>query len=334
MILRHLKIVNFRCHREFELDFSKQITKITGRNGCGKTTIIEAIHEALRGKSFRAVDREIVCRDTDFYRVELEFEDGRKTIVTYDGVKKEFQAEDKKSRRLAPKSKYPIVLFEPDDLHLVGSSPTSRRAYFDRMFSQFSEAYNVALNRYNKALKQRNELLKQEDVSPSDLFSWDVMLGSYGAKIAQSRREYTEMINRNFTKVYHSIAENQDQINLTYCSQVESESSFMEALNRNFQLDTMTGHTNFGVHRDDFNFDFNGAIADGSASRGEVRSGILALKFVEADLITEMLSRKPVILLDDVFSELDQTRQKCLIKNFQNNQVIITSVGDGEILID
>lgn len=333
MILRAIELANFRCHQSFRLDFLEKTTTITGKNGCGKTSIIEAVYEALRGKSFRAVDREIVKRDTDFYRVELEFMDGRKTIITYDGLKKEFLTEDKKSRRLSNKAKYPIVLFEPDDLHLIGSSPTSRRNYFDRMFSQFSEAYNVALNRYNKALKQRNELLKQEEVTPDELFSWDVMLGSYGAKIAKFRRGYIEQINQEYTKVYHSIAENSDQIRLEYQSEIGTESDFLAQLNRNFMIDSMTGHTNFGAHRDDFNFNFNGAVANGSASRGEVRSGVLALKFIEADLIYGILGKKPVILLDDVFSELDQMRQKCLVKNFQDNQVIITSVGDGEMMI-
>lgn len=334
MILEYLKLTNFRCHHEFELRLIQNTTRIIGRNGCGKTSVIEAVHEALRGKSFRAVDREIIQREADFYRIELGFCDGRKTIVTYDGVKKEFLTSDKKSRRLPLSAKYPIVLFEPDDLHLVGASPTSRRNYFDHMFSQFSEAYNVALNRYMKALKQRNELLKQEYVAPSELFSWDVMLGSYGVKIAKYRREYVERINRDFTKVYHSIAENQDQIELEYQSEISTESDFLDRLNQNYQLDSLVGHTNFGIHRDDFNFIFNGVGANGSASRGEVRSGVLALKFIEADLILEILDHKPVILLDDVFSELDQTRQKCLIRNFQDNQVIMTSVGEGFMEIE
>ncbi len=283
----------------------------------------------MQGKSFRAVDREIIQREKNFYRIELGFNDGRKTVVTYDGAKKEFLTSDKKSRRLPPKSRYPIVLFEPDDLHLIGSSPTSRRNYFDHMFGQFSDAYSVALNRYIKALKQRNELLKQENVSPGELFSWDVMLGSYGVKIANYRREYIERINHDFTKVYRSIAENQDQIKMKYQSEISTESDFLDRLNHNYRIDSLVGHTSFGIHRDDFNFIFNGVGADGSASRGEVRSGILALKFIEADLILEILNHKPVILLDDVFSELDQTRQKCLIRNFQDNQVIMTSVGDG-----
>ena len=156
MIIRSVKLTNFRSHESFVLNCNPQTTTIIGENGCGKTSVLEAVYEAMQGKSFRAVDREILRRGKDFYRVELEYEDGRRVVVVFDGAKKEFLAEDKKSRRLPKKARYPIVLFEPDDLHLVGSSPVSRRGYFDRFFGQLSEKYAMALSRYNKALKQRN----------------------------------------------------------------------------------------------------------------------------------------------------------------------------------
>lgn len=304
-----------------------------GANGCGKTSILEAIYEVLQGKSFRSVDREIVRRGADFYRVELDYDDGRKVVAVYDGEKKEFLAEDKKARRLPKKSKYPIVLFEPDDLNLVGSSPTSRRNYFDRVFGQLSEEYNVALNKYAKALKQRNELLKEEMVDVGDLFSWNMLLVKYGTELYEQRTKGVEKFNQKLTEIYRSIAENKDEVRMIYESEVESESGFLARLECDFERDRMLGHTGFGVHRDNYKFIFNQAQADGSASRGEVRSLVLALKFIEAEMIVERLGRQPVVLLDDVFSELDQTRQKCLVKNFQNNQVILTSVGEGGIAI-
>lgn len=334
MIIKSVKLANFRSHEGFLLDCDKQTTAITGENGCGKTSILEAIYEALRGKSFRAVDKEIVRRGGEFYRVEVEYEDGRKTVVVYDGLKKEFLAEDKKSRRLPKKSQYPIVLFEPDDLHLVGSSPTSRRTYFDRMFAQLMEAYGVSLTRYNKALKQRNELLKCEVVSPGDLFAWDVLLTKHGAELVEWRKRFVEKVNERFTDVYRSIAQNEDEVALEYVSEVENESGFLRGLERNFQRDSLLGHTSYGVHHDNYEFIFNGVKADGSASRGEVRSCILALKFIEAEMLTETLGKKPVVLLDDVFSELDDMRQKCLVQNFQDNQVILTSVGSGILKVD
>ncbi len=332
MIIKSVKLANFRSHEGFVLQCNERTTTIIGENGCGKTSILEAIYEAMRGKSFRAVDKEIMRRGAEFYRVELEYEDGRKIVVVYDGQKKEFLAEDKKTRRLPKKSQYPIVLFEPEDLHLVGASPTSRRGYFDMMFGQLSETYSVALARYNKALRQRNELLKSEMVRPEDLFSWDMLLVRYGIELMEVRRQLVEKVNENFTRVYRSIAENSDEVELRYTSEVTSESDFLAELEQRFQRDSLLGHTSYGVHHDNYEFVFNGAKADGSASRGEVRSSVLALKFIEADLILEVLGKRPVVLLDDVFSELDDVRQRCLVKNFQEEQIVLTSVGSGKLI--
>lgn len=330
MIIKRVKLVNFRSHDGFVLECEPCTTNIVGANGCGKTSILEAVYEAMQGKSFRAVDREIVRRGDEFYRVELEYTDGRKIVVVYDGDKKEFLVEDKKTRRLPKKAKYPIVLFEPDDLNLVGSSPTSRRNYFDRMFSQLSEKYSVALTRYNKALKQRNELLKQEVVDAGEVFSWDVLLTRYGAELRNERAEYIQRISSEITEVYRSIAENEDEISVEYVTEVESETAFLARLEREFERDRLIGHTSFGVHRDNYEFVFNGTKADGSASRGEVRSLVVALKFIEATMIVERLHKVPVVLLDDVFSELDEKRQRCLVKNFRNNQILITSASGQE----
>lgn len=326
-MIRRVKLRNFRSHGEFVLECNPQTTELVGENGCGKTSILEAIYEVMQGKSFRAVDREIVRRGAEFYRVELEYEDGRVVTAVYDAgtEKKEFCAEDKKMRRLSKKNKYPIVLFEPDDLNLVGSSPTRRRNYFDRMFGQLSEKYGLALARYNKALKQRNELLKQEVVNKGDVFSWDVMLVKYGVELRTERAEFVRRVDERLTEVYQSIAENDDMIGLEYMSEVEDESGFLRKLEAGFERDRLLGHTSFGVHHDNYEFVFNGVRADGSASRGEVRSIVIALKFIEAEMIKKETGKMPVVLLDDVFSELDEVRQKCLVRNFRENQIILTS---------
>ena len=332
MIIKKVSLRNFRSHENFLLALEKNTTKIVGENGTGKTSILEAIYEALQGKSFRAVDREILRRGAEFYRVELEYVDGQKTVVVYDGEKKEFLVEDKKTRRLPKKNRYPLILFEPADLNLVGASPSRRRTYFDRAFGQLSETYSVALSRYEKALKQRNELLKQDLVDAGSLFPWDVMLAKYGQEVYNGRQKLTQRINQELTATYRSIAENEDEVEVRYDTAVETESSFLRQLTQDFEKDRMLGHTSFGVHRDNYEFVFNQALADGSASRGEVRSLVLALKFIEASLVVGILGQKPVILLDDVFSELDETRQRCLVKNFVENQVILTSVVSGNLV--
>ena len=116
-----------------------------------------------------------------------------------------------------------------------------------------------------------------------------------------------------------------------YISEITTESDFLTKLEQSFQRDSLLGHTSFGIHHDNYDFIFNQVKANGSASRGEVRSSVLALKFIEAEMILQVLGKRPVVLLDDVFSELDDTRQQCLVKNFTDNQVILTSVASGEL---
>lgn len=337
MIIQSIKLVNFRSHDEFLLQCNKKTSLLVGENGSGKTSVLEAIYEALRGKSFRATDEEILKRGTEFYRIELDFTDGTKTIVLYDGQRKQFLVEDKKKTRLPKKNRYPIVLFLPEDLHLVATSPTKRRNYFDRVISEFNESYSNSLLKYEKALRQRNELLKKykidEDdnkVIDRDFFSWNILLAKYGLEIRNYRKQYLDKLNAEFNQVYHSIVENGDQVflKLNLFGGDITEADYFNRLENEFRRDLILGHTGFGIHRDDFIFLFNEKEADGTASRGELRSMILAMKFIEADLIFRETGKRPVVLLDDVFSELDNVRQKSLVKNFKDNQVIITSVDE------
>ncbi len=329
MIIKSVKLRNFRNHSEYRLDCKSDTTLILGENGWGKTSILEAIYILLRGKSFRAVDADILKRGEEYYRIEIESDEGELIAATFDGNDKNFLVLDKKSKRLPKKNKYPVVLFLPSDLNLISTSPTKRRDYFDKVFGQFDEGYSNAVLRYEKALKQRNELLKNEFVTAESLFSWNLLLAKYGSVIEEYRSRFIGEINVKITDIYRSIAENEDVVKLRLeGGNVTNEAEYLAILDKNAQKDIYLGHTSFGVHRDDFVFMFNNEVADGSASRGETRSIILALKFIEADLIYQKTHKKPIILLDDVFSELDKKRQKCLVQNFKDNQVIITSTGE------
>ena len=339
MVIKSIKLNNFRCHTDFSYDFNEKTAVIIGENGSGKTSILEAIYLALRGKSFRATDPDILQRESDFYRVEVDFCDGEKTAVWYGSLvdgetrKKQFLVGGKKYLRLPKKYRYPIVLFLPDDLHLISSSPTRKRDFFDRILAELNDTYSTTLNRYEKALKQRNDLLKkcsEKSVSEvsSLIFSWNLLLAKYGVEIRTMREKIIDELNARLTKTYRSIAENSDEIFVEYKIQGEkvSENEYFRRLEAETARDLILGHTGFGVHRDNYEFLFNNTDANGSASRGEVRSIVLAMKFIEAELIFEKTLKKPVVLLDDVFSELDKVRQKALTQNFKDNQVIITSV--------
>lgn len=330
MIIDQIKLTNFRNHSDFCQVCKKDTTLIIGENGCGKTSILEAIYILTRGKSFRAVDPDIMKRGTEFYRIELTTDSGEKRIATFDGNNKTFLISDKKTRRLGKKNKYPIIIFLPSDLNIISGSPSSHREYFDRYFSQIDEEYSVCLTRYEKALRQRNEILKSDNPSSSSLFSWNILLAKYGTYINRTRKRLIEEINQVLPDTYFGIANKKDNISIFYKTDVtfENENQYLNILETNTKKDILLGHTSFGVHRDDFIFIFNHEPANGSASRGESRSIILALKFIEANMVTDILNQKPIILLDDVFSDLDQIRRRSLVKNFKNNQIIITSVED------
>ena len=194
-------------------------------------------------------------------------------------------------------------------------------------FKKKTEEYTIGL--FDDLLKKYNMQEKVfGKISRSDFFSWNILLAKYGLEIRQRRVKYLEKLNQVFSEVYHSIVDNSDFVSLKlelFGGEI-SEAEYFNRLEAELDRDLVLGYTGFGIHRDDFIFLFNGKEADGTASRGELRSMILAMKFIEAELIFQETGKKPVVLLDDVFSELDNMRQKSLVKNFKENQVIITSV--------
>ncbi|MCQ2571057.1 MAG: DNA replication and repair protein RecF [Candidatus Saccharibacteria bacterium] len=326
-VIQKINLKNFRCHNDFSLDCNRPTTLIIGENGSGKTSVLEAIYMALRGKSFKAVDKDIMRRESEFYRVEVDLCDAKKIIIRYNPIlnKKEYEIDGKKSIRLPKKNKYPVVLFEPNNIYLIESSPSRRRDYFDELFRQIDNNYTVILGRYNKALKQRNDLLKKEFVERDDLFSWDILCAQYGAQIKATRLKILKKINEKMTENYRWIAKNEDSCRIDYVGEDVDENAYMARLAAGFERDRALGCTSFGVHRDDYKFIFNESDADGSASRGEMRSIILALKFIEAGILEKETGYRPVVLLDDIFSELDEMRQKHLVQNFKDYQMIVTS---------
>ncbi|MDR2336855.1 MAG: DNA replication and repair protein RecF [Candidatus Nomurabacteria bacterium] len=325
-IIKSIKVDNFRIHQRFELVMNNQTMLITGGNGSGKTSLIEALYISLRGKSFRSSDKDILKKGGQFYRIETAFFSGEKVVAKYIDGKKEFEIGGKKYRRLPKKNRHPIVLFEPSNLNLIHNSPASRRDFFDNLISQIDEPYAEAVNKYKKSLKQRNNLLRKDLATPDNLFAWNVMLARYGTEIVLKRKFFIAEINELLTKTYQDIAKNNDKIRIAYENTEVDETEYLKVLEREFDKDLMLKSTSFGPHRDDFLFNFNNRLASNVASRGENRTIVLALKFIEAEVVMKYLNKQPIVLLDDIFSELDESRQKSLLKNFKTHQIIITSI--------
>lgn len=332
MNIRGLRVQNLRSHSDSQtIDFSARVTIISGLNGSGKTTLFEAIYIALRGKSFRGSDKELLQKDKDWWRIDLRYDDDLTRIIKFDPArvsgKKKFEIQNRSYYRLPASLKVPVVLFEPDDLRLLHGSPSRRRSFIDDFIEQVDPSYHGVVLKYERALKQRNMLLKQATIDSDDLFIWDVALSEYGAQIVDKRIQIIERINQRIGEVYSSIAGVKDSVELhyshTYISNIQQK--IANDLVANLERDKLLGYTTTGPHRHDVIFNFNGSPAIAVASRGEVRSIVLALKFIEVDIAREVTGAEPIVLLDDVFAELDETRQKALAKKCDANQLFITT---------
>ena len=333
MILKTLRVQNFRTHSDFILEIGEKSTLISGANGSGKTSLLEAIYFALQGTSFRSSDKEILRNDgSSWFRIDLkDSRDSLRTIIFNNAVqksKKQFLVDGNKKARLSANLRIPVVLFEPDDLQLLSGSPTRRRNFLDYFLSQIFPSFQLALTRYNKALKQRNNLLKRDNVSKDELFPWNLMLAEYGAEIISKRQDFLELLNSKIEEVYFEISGVKDEIKIDYLGEKVSKNEILAILSKNIERDKILGYTNFGPHKHDIQFIFNKKPAQNVASRGENRSLVLALKFIETDILADLTSKRPIVLLDDVFSELDDDRQKLLTKHFSKYQTIITSTNE------
>lgn len=326
-----LRVQSVRSHTDYTLELSPYVTVITGQNGSGKTTLIEAMYIALRGSSFKGSDSDVLQSAAAWWRIDVTFHNDDQRSVTYDTskaqLKKQFLIDNKKTSRLSAKGKYPVVLFEPDDLRLLTGSPARRRQFIDRFIAQIDAKYTTAINKYERALRQRNALLKQRFYSADSLFAWDIALAEYGSYIITQRTLFINRFNEEITRAYQKISSTDDTVAVQY-SQLYSGDIKQKLINELYQhreRDMVLGNTSVGPHRHDLVFTLNGSPANSTASRGETRTIVLALKFIEVSILEEITGAAPVILLDDVFSELDQERQKALSTRTHNYQVVMTS---------
>jgi DNA replication and repair protein RecF len=329
--IRRLSVQHVRRHDSVIVALDRHVTLITGLNGSGKTSLLEAIYIALQGSSFKGSDNDILRRDDSWWRIDVQYDDESVRTVKFDNTKttgrKQFQTDGRTMYRLLPKYKYPVVLFEPDDLRLLNGSPARRRQFIDRFISQLDPLYGVALRKYERALKQRNNLLKRDLTSSDELFVWNIALAEHGAYIIEERIRFIEKLNASLGDVYRQIADTDDMVTIHYSyTRIDAiKQKLLGDLHVHSERDHLLGYTSVGPHRHDVMFEFNHSPALSVASRGEVRTIVLALKFLEVAIIEQLIDKKPIILLDDVFSELDATRQKLLTSQLKDHQIIMTS---------
>jgi DNA replication and repair protein RecF len=328
--IKKIQVQHIRSHDAYLIEFSPEVTIITGANGSGKTSLLEAIYITLQGTSFRGSDSDILRKDDEWWRIDTILDDQPRT-VKFDSKKltsrKQFDIDHKVTARIPAKLKHPVVLFEPEDLRLLHGSPARRRQFIDRFISQLNPLYGPALRKYERSLKQRNNLLKNVAISDDELFAWNISLADHGAFIIEQRIAFIEEINQNLTNLYQEIAGTNDEVSIHYSHTFvgDVKQKLLNELHAHLPRDRYLGNTSVGPHRHDVIFEINHSPALSTASRGEARTIVLALKFLEVSIIEQLTEKQPIILLDDVFSELDASRQKLLTSQLKGHQIIITS---------
>jgi DNA replication and repair protein RecF len=337
-----IRLQHFRSYADNFFELSTGVNIIVGPNASGKTNLLEAVLVLARGSSYRARDAELVAFEQQWARLDAHDEAGKlrtlKLQLSAPGVcKRSFEIDEKTYLRLSPQKTLPLVLFEPNHLLMLSGSPELRRSYLDDLLEQTEHDYGALRRQYRRVLAQRNALLKQGlQVAGPQIFVWNVRLSELAGKIVRQRLALLERINGIASEVYRNISgSGQATVRLEYSTslpQEHYESALLKKYEHNLERDTMLGFTTAGPHRDDLQVHLNGHLSQESASRGESRTIILTLKIIELQLIELARQQSPMLLLDDVFSELDGRRRHALTDYLRSYQTFITTT-DADVVV-
>ena len=335
MIIKKLELADYRNYESLELQFDKGTNILYGDNAQGKTNILEAIYVAATTKSHKgSKDKEIVNfnkeeahirtyleKDGVETRVDMHLRKSKSKGIAIDGQK------IKKAADLLGLCN--VVFFSPEDLSIIKNGPAERRRFMDMELCQLDSFYLYNLNHYNKIVNQRNKLLKDMYFQPDlrdTLSIWDSQLVSFGSKIIERRRLFSDQLNEIIQDIHTKLSGGKESIHIHYEPDVEIE-DFEKNLRVNQDRDIKLKQTSVGPHRDDFSF-LNGDIdLRKFGSQGQQRTSALSLKLSEIELVKKISKDTPILLLDDVLSELDSSRQNYLLNSIGDIQTIITCTG-------
>ena len=332
MLIKKIQLKNFRNYTNKEFDFDPSITLIQGNNGVGKTNILEALYLLSIGKSCRAVtEKDMINIDGEIAFTTGFFDDDTKLEVV---IAKSLTARAKKiykKNNTVKRAKdfvgiFKSVLFNPEDIRLIIGSPLRRREYLDVLLSQAYPEYYKNLNKYQRVLKYRNKLLEQKAPSLyAQIEVWDNQLIETGIVIQKYRREFFDFAKKHIQEISHELFGNNYELEIIYHNVLINKESLFFYLKK----DMNTGHTSIGPHRDDFDFMLRntGHTLDlqNYGSRGQQRTAVLAMKIIELKYIEDITGVKPTLLLDDIFSELDDNFRDHIVKVMAKYQTIVTS---------
>ena len=340
MIIKSLELADFRNYDSLHIEFSEGTNILYGDNAQGKTNILEAIYLSAITKSHKgSKDRDIVNFDKEEAHIRTYLEkDGIETRVDMHLRKnksKGIAIDGQKIKKAAELiGLLNVVFFSPEDLSIIKNGPAERRRFVDMELCQLDQFYLYNLNHYNKIVNQRNKLLKDMYFNPSlrdTLNIWDSQLISFGSKIIERRKLFVEQLNDIIYDIHKKLSGGREELLIKYEPDVmieDYEKSLMEGQERDIKLK----QTGTGPHRDDFSFIVGDIDIRKFGSQGQQRTAALSLKLSEIELVKKMTKDNPVLLLDDVLSELDSNRQNYLLSTIGDIQTIITCTGLDEFV--
>ncbi len=335
MQIQHLKLLNFRNYERLEIDFGPAFNLIYGKNGMGKTNLIESIYVLALTKSFRGtVDKVVIMNNKELTRIEADIVQKRsnnfKLIITGDG--KTAKINNNKVAKLSDYiSMIGVILFNPGDLRIIKDSPSIRRKSLNVDISQLNNTYLKYLSSYNKILKQRNAYLKTMSInglaSTDYLDSLTEKMIGYGIKVFQERKKILELINLKIGKIYNSIMQ-QGSLTIEYESDYEgkNQDELFKLYKKNLKRDLFLGKTEMGIHKDDYIFSVDDKPLKDYGSEGQQKNAIIAYKFALIDIYKDYKGEMPILILDDLFSELDYEKINNILKLINDEmQILITT---------
>lgn len=340
MYIESLELKNFRNYEDLSISLDPGTNILYGDNAQGKTNVLEAIYLCGTTKSHRgSKDREMIRFDQEESHIRM--------LVKKDGVSHKIDMHLKKNKAKGiaidgiPIRKAAelfgivnLVAFSPEDLNIIKNGPSERRRFMDLELCQLNKVYLQELTSYNKVLNQRNKLLKDIGFTPGlteTLDVWDMQLVSYGKRIIALRKRFMHELGEIIRQIHSNLTGKKEEIRLLYEPDVEEE-LFEEKLKNAREKDLRFRATSVGPHRDDFCVQTNGIDIRKYGSQGQQRTAALSLKMSEIYLVEQVTKDHPVLLLDDVLSELDSSRQNYLLQSIHNIQTVITCTGLDELI--
>jgi DNA replication and repair protein RecF len=329
--IKSINLSNFRNWPSASFNFSDRVL-IYGKNALGKTNVLEAAYILATTRSFRGRDAEVISNKSEFMRVwgDIESDKDKEVEVIFKksltGAEKEFKINDKKRPSIDFVGEFSAIVFSPEDINLMSGTPEMKRRYLSFTLGQKDRSYLYHLLNYKKVLRQRNELLKRADLGriKDEIEVWDQNLAENGQRVMEARQELSGFITRNINRHYQTLTGEVRSFEFNYKPELWGL-TILESLTNARDRDIAERTTTVGPHRDSWDIEENGLAVSQIASRGELRTLVLALKLTERDWFIEKGGSPPVVLLDDVFSELDGVRRRLLVESFADSQVIITT---------